>query len=301
MLALALTLALALYIFGPDAFSRFILDFSVPRRAVSLTKSEEVYRAVIWSGVSFSIAYLWERLSGTINRVWDWGELRTFFSGLNSDEYFRHNSDAWFHSLHCVFWMNLCLLWRLYVVVLVMSLVLWVVIHFYARIRDFFQGDKLAHRWCLGLLTALVVPRIAPWHLYLSGLLVREKNLQIHVDVMTTGDKLFQGRLVDKTLGADGSLVNIVLAEPQRFRREEYLEAKRSGNSPVSGSFWKSIPTYMFVVMGSEIATMNIRHVPKDVSQLKLDSKDSDLRKELDAVEALLKSLVRPVTETGLS
>jgi hypothetical protein len=47
----------------------------------------------------------------------------------------------------------------------------------------------------------------------------------------------------------------------------------------------------MFVVMGSEIATMNIRHVPRDVSQLKFDSKDSDLRKELDAIEALLKTL----------
>jgi hypothetical protein len=301
MLALVLTLALALYVFGPDAFSRFILDFSVPRRAVSLTKSEEVYRAVIWSSISFSIAYCWERLNGTIDRVWNWGELRTFFSGLNSDEYFRHNSDAWFHSLHCVLWMNVCLLWRLYVVVLLMSLILYVIIRFYARIRDFFQGDKLLHRWGLTLLTALVVPRIAPWHLYLSGLLVREKNLQIHVDVMTKSDKLFQGRLADKTLGADGSLVNIVLAEPKRFRREEYLEAKKDGNSPVSGSFWKPIPTYMFVIMGSEIATMNIRHVPKDVSQLKLDPKDSDLKKELDALDALVKTLAKHATRENLS
>ena len=282
---------------GLTLFRDLFLDFSVPRRAVSLTKSEEVYRAVIWSSISFLAAYLWEKVSGTLDRVWDWGQLRTFFSGLNSDEYFRHNSDAWFDSLHGVIWMNVCLLWRLYVIVFVMSLILCTLIHFYARIRDVFQGDGLVKRWCLKFLTALVVPRIAPWHLYLSGLLVREKNLQIHVDVMTNSDKLFQGRLADKTLGADGSLINIVLAEPRRFRREEYLESKKEGILPGSASFWKPIPTYMFVIMGSEIATMNIRHVPKDVSQLKLGPNDSDLKKELDALDALLKTLVKPSTK----
>ncbi len=291
MLALALTLALAAYVFGPDAFSRFILDFSVPRRAVSLTRSEEVYRAVIWSGTSLTFAYFWAKLSGTFDRVWDWGELRTFFSGLNSDEYFRHNSDPWFHSLHAVLWMNLCLLWRLYFVVLLMSLLLHITIHFYAGIRDFCQGKSWVHTWIFNALAAIVPPRIAPWHLLLSGLLVREKDLQIHLDVMTKGDKLIQGRLADKTLGSDGSLVNIVLAEPKRFRRDEYLAAKQSQADVKAADFWTPIPTYVFVIMGSEIATMNIRHVPKEASQLKKIPKGSDFKKELDALEVLVKAI----------
>lgn len=288
MLALALTLVLALYIFGPDAFSRFLLDFSVPRRNISLTKSEEVYRAVIWSGVSWGIAYLWARCWGTLGRLWDWGQLRIFFSGLVSDDYFRKNSDAWFHSLHCTVWMNFCVLWRIYVVVFLMVLLLHAGIRYYANIRDWLSGEALLKRWGRQVLAAIVPPRIAPWHVLLSRILIRDKTIELHVDVMTKMNILYQGRLADKTLGPDGSLVSITLADPKRFQRTAYVEAKKIDPNADPLKFWKPIPTNMFIIMGAEIHTMNLRYVPQ-VKALKRDQReDSDFRKELKAVNDLV-------------
>jgi hypothetical protein len=289
MLALALTLVLALYIFGPDAFSRFLLDFSVPRRNLSLTKSEEVYRAVIWSGVSWAVAYLWARWWGTLARLWDWAQLRIFFSGLVSDEYFRKNSDAWFHSLHCTVWMNFCILWRVYVVVFLMVLLLHARIRYYANIRDWLSGEAFLKRWGHRVLAAIVPPRIAPWHVLLSQILIRDKTIELHVDVMTKMNILYQGRLADKTLGPDGSLVSITLADPQRFVRPAYLDAKKADPKTDRLQFWKPIPTNMFIIMGSEIHSMNLRYVPQ-VKALKRDQhRDSDFRKELEAVNDLVR------------
>jgi hypothetical protein len=289
MLALALTLVLALYIFGPDAFSRFLLDFSVPRRNVSLTKSEEVHRAVIWSGVSCVLAYLWARCWGTLDRLWDWGQLRIFFSGLVSDEFFRKNTDAWFHSLHCTVWMNFCVLWRMYVVVFLMVMVLDAGIRYYANIRDWLYGEAFFQRWGRRILAAVVPPRIAPWHVLLSQILIRDKTIELHVDVMTKMDILYQGRLADKTLGPDGSLVSITLADPKRFLRPAYVEAKKNHPHTDPLKFWKPIPTNMFIVMGGEIHSMNLRYVPQ-VKALKRDQRpDSDFKKELKAVDDLVR------------
>ena len=288
MLALTLTLALAVYIFGPDAFSRFLLDFSVPRRSVSLTKSEEVYRAVIWSGLSGTVAWLWARWWGTLDRVWDWGELRTFFSGVVSDEYFRHNADAWFHSLHCTLWMNFCVLWRIYVVILLMSLLLHLGIRYYANIRDRFKGESLVSRSARSLLAAIVPPRIAAWHLLLSRILIRDRTIELHIDVMTKMNILYQGRLADKTLSPDGTLVSITLADPRRFLRSSYVDAKKLDAETDPKLFWRPIPTNMFIIMGSEIHSMNLRYVPQ-VQALKRDQhKDSDFKKELKVLEDLV-------------
>jgi hypothetical protein len=295
VLALVLTLALAVYVFGPDAFSRFLLDFSVPRRAVTLTKSEEVYRAIVWSSVCLALAYVWARAWGTLDRLWDWGELRTFVCGIYSEDYFRHNTDAWFHSLHSTVWMNFCILWRLYAVVLILSLVLHTTIKHYARVRDWLRKRKW--RWLADRspkwLAALVLPRIAPWHVLLSQILIGDKSVQLHVDVMTKSDVLYQGLLADKTLSADGALVSIVLADPRRFRYAEYVEAKKSGESIDKAAYWRPIPTNMFIVTGSEIATMNLRYVPDDVGTLKQGQpQGSDLQNELDEINRLVQQLL---------
>ena len=53
-------------------------------------------------------------------------------------------------------------------------------------------------------------------------------------DVLTKGDVLYDGRVVDKMLTSDGALATLTLGDPRRFRREEYLVAKREvSNQPV--------------------------------------------------------------------
>jgi hypothetical protein len=282
MLALVVTLLFALYILGPDAFSRFILGFSIPRRSVTLTKSEEVYRAVLWSGAGLFASIVWLWADGNLARMRDSSTSKVFFAGLYSEQYFRENQNPWFHAALSFFWMNIAVLWRLYLVVGILSVILIVLIHYYGSIR--YRVRNLS--WIREFLAAVIPPRIAHWHLLLSPILLRDRGLQIHLDVLIGTDKLYQGRFVDKMLGPDGSLLSITLAQPKRFRREEYIEAKKLHDTAKADDFWRPVPTNMFLIMASTIQTINIRYLPKDGKALKLTS---------DEMQALFKQLAEEV------
>lgn len=290
MLALTVSLLFALYIFGPDAFSRFILDFSVPRRAVTLSRSEEVYRAVIWATFATAAAYLWARWTGTLARVWRWSELQTFFSGIYSEQFFRDHRQEWFGSAGAFAWMNWCLLWRLYTVVFCLSLVLCLAIHYYAALRYRLAGKGRLSRYARNTLAAVVLPRIAPWHLLLSRIYVRDRGARIHLDVLTKMNILYQGRFVEKALAADGTLVNLTLATPQRFRRSAYEADRLAGREPSADLFWRKIPSDTFVLTGSEIHSINIRYLA-EVATLKKRPLSRDLVAELRALRRDLDQL----------
>ena len=149
--------------------------------------------------------------------------------------------------------MNFCVLWRMYVVVFLMVLLLHAGIRYYAYIRDWLSGEAFLKRWGRQVLAAIVPPRIAPCHVLLSQILIRDKTIELHVDVMTRMNILYQGRLADKTLGPDGSLVSITLADPKRFQRTAYVETKKIDPNTDPLKFWKPIPTNMFIIMGAEI------------------------------------------------
>lgn len=296
MLAIAVTVALAAYVFGPNALFRFLLDTVVPRRAVALSKSEEVYRAFLISGACLLCALLWAWTSGTLGHLWNPEELRTFFSGIYSEDYFRQNRGQWFHSLRWVYSLNLCVLWRLYVIDFLLAYALLKVIKHYARIREALQ--RIRWRWLADRspkwLAALVLPRIAPWHVLLSDIEVGDQSVQLHLDIMTKGDVLYQGVLADKSLAPDGTLIFVVLAEPRRFKYPEYLEAKKQGLSPEKALFWKPIPTNIFIITASEIATMNLRYVPEDLGALKSGQEQGDdFQNELDQLNVLVQELLK--------
>ena len=107
-------------------------------------------------------------------------------------------------------------------------------------------------------------------------------------DVLTKSDKLYQGELSDKVLAADGSLVSITLTDPRRFDRLAYLQAKGSSPKPSSQDFWKPIPTNMFLVLASDINTINLRYVPRGHSVQPLKSGSPEL-------VALLQSIAEQV------
>ncbi len=280
MIAVAVSLFFALYILGPDAFSRFIVGLTIPRRTVILTRSEEVSRALLWAGGGLFVAYLWCRVGGTWPRVWQPNELKLCFAGLYSEEFFRTHQDAWFRSLHQVLWLNLSLLWRLYTAVLAVSVALTFATHFYGIVRDRLPNWG----WLKNAFAALVLPRVAQWHVYLSKLLLGDRNVSLHLDILTKSDKLYQGELADKALAADGTLVSITLATPRRFDRVAYLKAKDAGTASGTEAFWKLIPTNLFVVMASDINTVNLRYLPKNRSVRPLRSGSPELASLLAAI-----------------
>jgi hypothetical protein len=140
------------------------------------------------------------------------------------------------------------------------------------------------------VLAAVILPRIAPWHLLLSRIYVRESDVQIHLDVLTKMDILYQGRFEEKSLASDGSLVSLTLGDPKRFRREEYTAEKAIVAQPDPAKFWKSIPNNIFVLMGSDIHSINIRYVPV-VAALKRRPRSSDLAEQLEVLRKAVEQL----------
>ena len=280
MLPIVLTLLFALYILGPDLLSKFILGFTIPRRQVLLTRSEEVSRAIVWAAASGIPAVFWALWYGPLRRLWSFADLRVTYAGLYSEFYFRNNQALWFESVRSVMWVNLALLWRIYAIASLISIILTIATHNYSWLRKRLTIAPFLRN----LLASIVLPRVAAWHVLLSSILLYGDDLSIHLDVLTKTDGLYQGRLAEKVLGKDGDLSTLTLAEPKRFRREEYIEEKRAGRSPIAAKYWKPIPTNMFLIMGSEIQTINIRYVPDAAATLR--SKDAP-----DDLDKILKSL----------
>ena len=77
-------------------------------------------------------------------------------------------------------------------------------------------------------------------------------------DVLTKGDVLYDGRVVDKMLTSDGGLAALTLGDPRRFRREEYWQLSEGCRiKPVKkADFWTRIPGKTFIIMASEISTV---------------------------------------------
>jgi hypothetical protein len=86
--------------------------------------------------------------------------------------------------------------------------------------------------------------------------------MSIEVDVLTKSGTLYAGRLADKVIAASGDLQSLTLDSPRRFRRDQYFEAQKAVPSVKVEAYWKPIPGNLFVVVASDISTMNIRHVP---------------------------------------
>lgn len=210
-------------------------------------------------------------------------DLQTFFSGLYSETFFRDHYTDFFTAANSFWQLNLCLVLRLYFVVLLASIAFDLLIIQYGKMRRWLEkGGSWPKRLALKLLAIFVLPRIAEWHAILSPVLLPSKSLNIEIDILTKGGTLYAGRLADKVLAADGSLQSITLAMPRRFRREDLLKAREANPKVPIEQFWKPIPGQFFVVLASEISTLNIRHIPASVP---------DFAEKFDDIAGLLQQL----------
>jgi hypothetical protein len=293
VLALVFTTLFALYVIGPDLAARWVLGFIVPRRSVVQSRSEEVSRALLWAAIPLTVSYLWARYMGHLLQTGNLSDVETFFSGIYSEAFFSAHRELWFHAAKAVLWLNICLLWRLYCLVLVASVAFLFIIHYYGRIRERLKNQP----WILRFLSALVLPRVSEWHVMLSEMLLPSKNVHIHVDILAKSGIIYRGRLASKSLNADGSLSSITLEQPERFRRDAYLEAMRDNQGTPPATFWKSIPGNMFVLLGSEISSLNLRYTPTSLKPFAQNNADIGAvsRKLLNLIEQKQQSLNKSI------
>ncbi|MFP5249404.1 MAG: hypothetical protein ACLGP3_06225, partial [Acidobacteriota bacterium] len=288
MIALVATLLVAIYILGPDLLARWVLGFVVPRKTLALTKSEEITRGFMWAIVPLLMAW-WLRHLGWYSFPHNAKiDLQVFFSGLYSETYFNSHQAQFFAASTSFLELNRCLLLRLYVIVLLGSLLSNFIIQRYGLFREWLRDRKGAWPLCRSALSTFVLPRISEWHLVLSSVLLPSQTMSIEVDVLTKGGVVYSGRLSDKALSPTGELESLTLDGPRRFRREQYLQSLRNNQSPNPDDFWRGIPGNMFVIPASEISTLNIRHIP---AVTKFGQQFSDIADALKVLEKKLKDL----------
>jgi hypothetical protein len=259
VLAILFTLFLGAYLFGPGLIARLILGFAVPRKTLVQSRSEEVTRSIVQAVVPFGIAVVWAQVTGALQQSGHVSDLRTVFSGVYSTPFFDAHRTEFFTSLHKFFRMNVCVLWRLYVLVIVFALALNLAIRNYSRLRA-----ALPLGWQKSALATVVLPRVSEWHVLLSEMLLPTGDFFLDADVLTKSAVLYQGRVQDKMLGADGRLQNITLAKPRRFLREEYEQAKQDGQTVDREMFWRPIAGNLFVLMASDVVNLNLKYIRKN-------------------------------------
>lgn len=237
----------------------------------------------MWSIIPLLIAW-WLRHLGPLslppNAKLD---LQVFFSGLYSESFFNAHRAEFFAAFASFLRLNRCLVLRLYSIVLIASLSSNLLIIRYGRIRQWLSGQGkpwLPIRWLFFL---FILPRISEWHLILSPVLLPSKRMNIEIDVLTKCNVLYSGRLTAKALSASGELESLTLGSPRRFRREHYWDARKSDPNVKSESFWTPIPSQLFVILASDISTLNIRHIPENLNPY--GEKFKDIAEALKSLE----------------
>jgi hypothetical protein len=257
VLALVLTLILAVYILGPDLFSRWVVGLVVPGRIRNRNRSEEISKALFGSMIPFALAYLFVHFK--LHHLSNFDVLKSFFTGIYSDRSFERNPDLFFASLVPVIRANGLLVLVIYGLEFCWAVFLIFLIMQCGRILRRLEGFPRIQ----GAVINLIRPWTAEWHLKLSGILLPRKADYTQADVLTKLDILYRGTLTDFDLAPDGMLVSITMEDVKKFRRLEFLEArseKRSGKVN-SALFWTPIGGRVFVLMASEIISLNLNYI----------------------------------------
>jgi hypothetical protein len=276
VLALVLTLILAIYILGPDVLLRFIVGLFAPNRGRKLNRTEEIARAIVISSVLLTVIYLIAHFG--FHRFRNTEVLKDFLKGLYGEQSLEHNADNFFAAAATVIRLNL--LWLvapLYSVVILLSCAIGLMIKNYGKLLRKYEKDPRTS----ALVVWIVRPWAADWHMKLSQDLLPSKNHYIRVDVLTKLDVLYRGTLIDHHLSPDGNLVSITLSDAQKFKREELLKVREDQEksqevlSPLSfykqssarkkrldpSQYWTRIEGRFFLLIASQIVSLNLNYV----------------------------------------
>lgn len=268
MLTLFLTVLATAYFIVPELLTRFVVSFYFVRKASTGTRSEELLRAAFWAVVPLLLAWSTRHFGFWIVPLGFGESSRTVFSDLYSDKLFEQNPSAFYSALSTFTSFTACLLVRTYTFVIFGSLLFgWIALHLgtiRSKLKNWPRMTRFLH-WAF-------MPRISEWHIALSPMLVHaRRELIVRIDVLTKSGTLYRGNVFEKRITADGDLATLILQNAQRMVRAEFTrdrskyEEQRLSDptlrKPDSEDYWRKIPGELFLLNGSEISSVNVRHV----------------------------------------
>lgn len=128
----------------------------------------------------------------------------------------------------------------------------------------------------------IMLPRISEWQLLLTDFTFPKRPKRVVYADVLSGKHLYRGRVEDYFLNLSGELSGILLNKVERFRREQYEEARSRiaagvppgtvGVESVGGAevdpdnFWAKIPGANFYIPAKSIANLNVRFPYDDAS-----------------------------------
>jgi hypothetical protein len=297
MLTLLVTVLATAYFIAPELLTRFVVGFYFVRKASTGTRSEEILRAAFWAVVPLTIAWWtrkigWLAASSTSIR----SDAQTVFSSLYSEKIFEQCPAAFYAAFRNFAAFNLCLLVRTYACVVLGAVLFgWIALRLGTVRTKLKTWPRIANflHWAF-------IPRISEWDVALSPMLLHaRKELTVRIDVLTKNDILYRGKVYEKRITADGDLATLILQDAQRMLRADFARDRSkyedqknddpSLTKPETDDYWRKIPGEMFLLKGSEIATINVRHI-RPVAVLN-PKEDQELRKVFAALLEQIKRL----------
>ena len=261
MLTLAVTLLIALYLIAPELISRSIISSRRPVKTIPRTHTEELFHSILWVllplAITVFIGVPFQRSRWSVERPL----IAKVFEDLYSDKLFAGDRN-FYPALHSVVILNLEMLLPLYGMVIVLSLLL------VAYETDRIPAALHFLHPMLSVLAWMLLPSIPELYLVLAvDQIPRRSDVEKHVDVLTKGGILYRGRVGSLALNNDGSLQLLQLENPRRFVPDAQKGEALPG--PTLDHAWLDIPGHSFVIVGAEVANLNLRFVPRNpISEL---------------------------------
>jgi hypothetical protein len=139
---------------------------------------------------------------------------------------------------------------------------------FYARLSakyGLWRATLTGWRRWLYLLIAdkILLPAVTEWHLLLTPFYYPpESKRQVWVDVLTTLDVLYKGRVNSYFLDKEGELSGLFLESPRRFDRQALVRDKeQKAPKRDNDSYWTDIPSNNLYIPSDKITNLNVRYM----------------------------------------
>jgi hypothetical protein len=264
-------------------------------------RAEQLTRGALWA--------LFPLIAAWLTRTWICfrmppgvaKSIGVVFGGLYSEATFAKDPSSFYSAFGQFAKVNVCLLGRMYALVILFAVVLGMIARNFGAVRKRLRGFPRLSK----IVYLAVLPRISEWHLGLSPMLLENrKQYGIEVDVMTKSGILYRGSVNEKNVGNDGNLQTLILANTCRYLHADFvrdrtafeaLEDKSAAKKPSSEKYWRSIPGVMFYIVGSDVTSVNIRHVDQ-ISSVQ-PGEDLRLRTLLRQLNVIVENWEKPIPQ----
>ncbi|MCU1310321.1 MAG: hypothetical protein JWO20_1446 [Candidatus Angelobacter sp.] len=273
MLALATSLIVALYLIAPELLFRLAFSKFLPLKSIIRTKAEELGRALFTIAIPFIIAVF---LVHHVPLVKDWplsledsrnqklSDYKIFAAAIISDKALEGTKEQFLEAVpriasrqgRFLFWFYLCTMLE--------GVVMGLATANYGRLKHSPYGLGRADIW---VIEQFMLPKISEWQVLLTTFTLPSHQDQVHADILMSDDTLYSGRVFQHYLDLGGQLTGLIIVEPKRFDRRQYLidkdachdiEARKKINPK---EYWRNIPSAKLYLFADKIVNLNLNYV----------------------------------------